>query len=229
MCILIVPFTASTIRPTRPPVLQRLRLDSLNAQQRRIHSERRPRLPPPRRRQKFAWQRGWQGADGDQSAEARPPHLSRGGQRLAAIRPTRSSGGGDAPHQPPDRPGARRNGCAGRPMGDRELGGGSRPPPADDRATWHAGGSARPRHLQKPGICRRNPNGPGRTRTTQSLSSFVRVFVRRRNAGRSRVLVRKNHDPPTAFCQRGACPDLCESLSTQPGRLEAGFHDSPRS
>ena len=73
-------------------------------------------------------------------------------------------------------------------------------------------------HRQKPGALRRNPNGLGRTRTTQSRSAFVRVFVRRTNAERSPVLVRESHNPPTEFCQRGAGPGLCESLQlSRPG------------
>ena len=94
MRIYIVPFTAITIRPTRPAVQRRR--DKHNAQQRRTDSERRPRLPPSRRRQRCAWRRRWQGADIGQAAVARPPHPTRGGQRHAAIRPTRSAGGGGA-------------------------------------------------------------------------------------------------------------------------------------
>jgi len=71
---------------------------------------------------------------------------------------------------------------------------------------------------QIPGALRRNPNGPGRTRTAQSLVVVLRVFVRRTNAGHSRVLVPKIHNPPTAFCQRGACSGRCESLEhSRPG------------
>jgi len=45
-----------------------------------------------------------------------------------------------------------------------------------------------------------------------------------------RVLVRKNHNPPTAFCQRGACSGLCESLqrSSQPIAMTVPDLDSDK-
>jgi len=56
------------------------------------------------------------------------------------------------------------------------------------------------RDCQKPGALRRNPNGPGRARTTTE-SFGCRSSVRSANERRTfRVLVRKNHHPPTAFC-----------------------------
>jgi len=63
----------------------------------------------------------------------------------------------------------------------------------------------------KPERPRTNPND------TESFS--FRSSVRPANERRKfRVLVRENHNPPTAFCQRGACPHLCESLQhSQPG------------